>query len=455
MEYKDIKAELEEVSPGWNEPSFLFKDPACLPRDDLLFLCMVESQHALLQGRIDIARLSEPSSAKEIALTAIKRASVEGGRDLCNRFDIVALGNLKKLISKRTTMVAVLNFFYNLKQIDLEKLELEMAKQLMHDAWSSLSKDEVLLEKINPLLPSKSQQMLTSKMGACYLSRLLCGYYQTLYKCKKELLACIGDRHVIESWTTILWSTRSDILGKTIFKDYVVCLADLYDKHQFADLFRKAYIIALSDFLDANLHTRNGSYLEVPLLPTSCELENQLCTSLLDTIPTAEAYMQQSKHCLNQKFQCFTWHWSTTNTNIDLWSKQKFDAAYECGSMFQAIEGYKNVMNILERMECFDIMPKFNENMAIEEYLGREAASLIYIEHFLSMHGPFSDDYKLPYYVPRGARLTKDQIKKHGPKSLAVKAFVRQARPNFFPSRKPKGRIPELRFKGLPSKYFK
>ena len=456
MEYKDIKAELDKRLPEWNEPSFLFKDPACVPCDDMLLLCILESQHGLLQGRIEeVPKLFELSTAKEVAVTAVKRATVEGGRDLCNKFDIVAFGNLRKLMSKQTTMVAVLNLYYNLKQLDLQDLELEITKQVMHDAWCSLSNDEIVLEKISPLLPMKSQQIITNKMGLCYLYRLLAGYYQTLRKCKHELLSCIGDRYVIEPWTTILWRTRNDFLAKTIFKDYVVSLAKHYGEHQVGDLSRNSYTIALTDFIEAGLHTRKASYLEVPQLPSFFGFEYHHGTSFLDALPIPEKYPQQSSHWSSQKFQCFTWHWSATNTSIELWSKEKFDSAYECSSVIEPIEGYKNVMKILQRMESFEIMNEFDERMAIDEYLGREAASMIYIEYFLSMHGPFSDDYKLPYYVPRKARLTKDQVKKYGRRSLAVKEFVKRARPNFLEGRKMKGRVPEMRYKGLPSKYFK
>jgi hypothetical protein len=49
---------------------------------------------------------------------------------------------------------------------------------------------------------------------------------------------------------------------------------------------------------------------------------------------------------------------------------------------------------------------EFDEKMAVEEYLGREAASMIHIEYHTSMHA-YSDDYNPPYYVPKDARLTK------------------------------------------------
>ena len=158
MKYKDIKALLDTTTPGWNEPSFLLKDPACIPGNDLLFLCILESLHGLLQGRIEIPRLSEVSTAKEVAVIALKRASVEGGRDLCNWYDIVALGNLKRLMNTQETMVAVLRLFYNLKQLDFGELEHQIGLQTKHDTWRLLSNDEIVLEEISPLLPIQSQK---------------------------------------------------------------------------------------------------------------------------------------------------------------------------------------------------------------------------------------------------------------------------------------------------------
>ena len=452
MKYKDIKALLDTTTPGWNEPSFLLKDPACIPGNDLLFLCILESLHGLLQGRIEIPRLSEVSTAKEVAVIALKRASVEGGRDLCNWYDIVALGNLKRLMNTQETMVAVLRLFYNLKQLDFGELEHQMGLQTKHDTWRLLSNDEIVLEEISPLLPIQSQKMVANTMGITYLNRLLSGYYQTLYRCKQKLVAYTADCDVSEAWTTILWNARRDFLQKTVFKDYVVSLAECYDEHHVGDLSnRSSYSNALLDFLNAGMHTRTESYLVVPPLPSSFGFE--FCTSHLDALPIPETYPQQSTQWFNQMYQCFTWHWSATNAKKELWSKERFDKAYKCISMLEAINGYKNVMSILERMESFSSMTEFDEKMAVEEYLGREAASMIHIEYHTSMHA-YSADYNPPYYVPKDARLTKGQLKSYGRRSLAVKTFVMAARPNFLPNQPPKGKAPRLKLKGLPSKYF-
>ena len=452
MNYKSIKEELETASPGWDNPSFLLKDPACLPDDDIIYLSILEAQHAVLQGRTSTARYSDPSTAREFALIALKRASVEGGGDLRNWYDVVALGNLEKLMKTQKTMVNVLNLVYNLKQLDFGELQLQVAQQLKHDAWSSLSSDEVEFEEISPLLPMTSQQMLANTMGYCYLTRLLAGYYQTLHKCNQQLVACIGESDVSEAWITVLWRIRNDFLQKTVFKDYAESLADNYNEHQVGDLSADSYSRALLDFIDAGLHTRTKSYLEEPLLPSNFGFENQP-ECLFDPTPIPDTYPQQSTHWFNQKFQCFTWHWLATNANTDLWNKEKFDNAYKYSSVLAAIKGYKHVMKILNRMESFDVMTKFDERMATEEYLGRDAASMILIKYGASRYA-ISDDYKLPYYVPKEARLTRGQIKNYGRRSLAVKDFVCAARPNFLPNPRPRGHPPKLELKGIPSKYF-